>query len=658
MSFNGTTPQEKIVKICLEDHANGNSRTICFGRLDLAEVVKECITNYQKTVEEDISLSQNLGMMTLSITPRRMELREKVTMALSKPPVHTPISRIPTSPIKSPTKVFQQHNTEIKLSNMNSEITFENLNGKENWNDISFCPPEGEFQEHEVSEGECHHKTERKKRSSSQITKKKPFGMNKTNSNRPTQQHNRPYNYGAMSDAGSEFNSSQQPPKRGGSSIRGWIEDSVQKLGGSDSYSSFFENSVFSTAQKEKATNVKTKERYRRNKSDNAFGKNGRCNTEEYEVKEPPRPLYFQMDESDRMSKLSCTNSDAVFLSQDNSMMSSISSLPHFNEKDLCQNSAEKAEFISKFNEAKQKEKKYKKEVKILKMEKKQLQLKTEDVDKHLQEQAEKIITKAIVKIQDKLESSSKPKLGRVICKSLLSPLCKLLSVTDSTLSPLLDIIKLNGKDGNKAGLDTTPIKLSKRSKELEKEYKAQLYDLTQRIKLLEKENQDLKNDVLESSKLHNLHNDKVEQEKMKVEELKKEILLKGQEDRKQQEDVHSKITNYKTRIFFLESQVEELETKLQSQVEMATTKLKNKLKSCESDLKAAQKAKDAAESKLTGLRDKLEEVIQEEQKYKRMHKEDQAAINKLNEKVESLEKKLVEVKTELADKMYQYEMK
>ena len=60
----------------------------------------------------------------------------------------------------------------------------------------------------------------------------------------------------------------------------------------------------------------------------------------------------------------------------ENSIISSVSSIPVFQEKDIMKNEVEKIEFINKYNQAKEKEKKYKKEVKNLKIERKQLQLK------------------------------------------------------------------------------------------------------------------------------------------------------------------------------------------------------------------------------------------------------------------------------------------
>lgn len=82
-------------------------------------------------------MSQNSGLVRLSITPKKLELREKVTMALAKPPVHTPISKMPVSPLKTPNKAFRENNSEINLFNVNYELK-NKTSAKENWNDVSF----------------------------------------------------------------------------------------------------------------------------------------------------------------------------------------------------------------------------------------------------------------------------------------------------------------------------------------------------------------------------------------------------------------------------------------------------------------------------------------------------------------------------------------
>ena len=439
--------------------------------------------------------------------------------------------------------------------------------------------------------------------------------------------------------------------------MRNWVDDSAQKSSVSETFSNVFENSIFTTAKKQEKKKLKVKniDKTQRNRGTNMFGQSM---TEDYEVKEPPRGLYSDLEESRRISKLgSCASSD-IFTATDNSIISSVSSIPHFNEKDICQNENEKLEFINKYTEAKKKEKKYRKEVKILKMEKKQLQMKTQDVDKHLQLEADKIIDKATGKIQEKIDKSSKPKLNKVLCRALIKPLCKLLGVGEDKLDPLLELIKNPTKDPNKSGIDTTPSKSAKKMRDIEKIYSVQVDELNHRIKQLEKENQQLKYELHESSRMQDVHLDSLSLERNKLENLKKELECKSVEDKKSKEDVNSKLTNYKTRIFFLESQVEELENKKQSHIDMATNKLRNTNKLLEEEVHKLRKAKDSAEVKLEGLRGKLEEIISEEQLLKRREKDYKKEVEQLKEQVLQLEKKLVEIKTEYADKMYQYEMK
>lgn len=480
-----------------------------------------------------------------------------------------------------------------------------------------------------------------------------------SSTNRPTDCNNGRNNIGLMSRTNSEIahKFKNTEPRRGGSGVRNWVDDSIQKSSASETFSNVFENSVFSTAKKQekKKLRLKNGDKTERKRDTNIFGQSL---TEDYDVKEPPRGLYCDLEESRRISKLgSCASSD-IFTATDNSIISSVSSIPHFSEKDVCQNENEKLEFINKYTEAKKKEKKYRKEVKILKMEKKQLQLKTQDVDKHLQIEAEKIIDKANLKIKEKIEKSSKPKLNKVLCRALIKPLCKLLSVSEEKLDPIVDLIKNPSKDPNKSGIDTTPTKSAKKIKEIEKVHNSKVDELNFRIKQLEKENQQLKYELHESSKMQDAHLDNLSHERSRLESMKKELESKSVEDKKSKEDVNSKITNYKTRIFFLESQIEELENKKQSHIDMATNKLRNTNKLLEEEVHKLRKTKDTAEVKLEGLRGKLEEIISEEQQLKKREKDYKKEVEQLKEQVVQLEKKLVEVKTEYADKMYQYEMK
>lgn len=661
MSFTNGVPQEKTVKIWLEDHSLSTPKTICYARINLAEVLEECIQERVNNIQEDVNFAHNMGLMSLSITPRKLELREKVTQALTKPPVHTPISKMPKSPTKSPNRPFSEENGQFHFRNHNSEIKIDVDDIKENWNDLSFCTPEGDYQEQELSEGQSHFKSGRKQRSSSQITMKKPKGgMGKRGmSNRPSQAIQRD-SLNLLSQNRPLFNGKINGEKREGSSIKNWAEDSISKFSHTSSASAAnaFENSIFSTAKKiDKRIKIKGKEQY----TPNVFERSERSvrwETEENENKEPPRRLYRQLDEADRIMKLSSWNSEAIFSATNNSVISSVSSFPQFNEKDLVKSKTENIDFVDKYNDIKEKEKKYKKEVKVLKLEKKQLKMKTEDVDKHLQIEADKIIDKAMGKIQDKINSCNKPKLNKLLAKHLIGPLLKVMLASDDKVSPLLEVIKNPSKDTLKSDYSVTPTKSVKSRKDFEQELNIHIDELNERIKQLEIENKALKYDLSENSRLYDAHQNSISLEKQKFEDLKKEIDSKVSEEQKVKEDVNSKITNYKTRIFFLESQIEELENKKDSQIDMATNKLKNKNKQLEKENKKLQKAKEGAEGKLEGLRSKLEEIIESEQQLKKQDKDNKATIKKLQSLIEDLEKKLVELKTEYADKMYELELR
>ena len=84
-------------------------------------------------------------------------------------------------------------------------------------------------------------------------------------------------------------------------------------------------------------------------------------------------------------------------------------------EKDLTKTDNEKIDFINKLNEAKKNERKYKKEIKLLRMEKKALELKTTDANKYFQAESEKILLKAVEKITERINRPTKTKLYRPI---------------------------------------------------------------------------------------------------------------------------------------------------------------------------------------------------------------------------------------------------
>lgn len=84
-------------------------------------------------------------------------------------------------------------------------------------------------------------------------------------------------------------------------------------------------------------------------------------------------------------------------------------------DKDIAKVDTEKIDFINKLNEAKKAERKYKKEIKLLKMENKALELKTIDANKYFVTETEKIIEKAVEKISERINRPTKTKLYRPI---------------------------------------------------------------------------------------------------------------------------------------------------------------------------------------------------------------------------------------------------
>jgi hypothetical protein len=98
MSFKEFQPIEKIVKLSLEEHTGRESRVLATAKIDLAECILKAVKDECKSIYEDITFLQGLGCMRLRISPRKMELREKVNMALTKPPMPMKINRMPASP--------------------------------------------------------------------------------------------------------------------------------------------------------------------------------------------------------------------------------------------------------------------------------------------------------------------------------------------------------------------------------------------------------------------------------------------------------------------------------------------------------------------------------------------------------------------------------
>ena len=398
-----------------------------------------------------------------------------------------------------------------------------------------------------------------------------------------------------------------------------------------------------------KKASLKTSERYKRIKKGVPFDMTSQTESES-QYFEPPREYYWNIEEGERLAKLSCAASSELGLSTENSVTWSMLSFSQFNDKDFLKNENEKVEFINKLNEAKKNEKKYKKEIKLLKMEKKALELKTTDSDRYFQAETEKILIKAIEKITERVNRPTKTKLYRPIWRFFIEPMLKIMNIHDDTIQQFVDLVRNGGKESGKNGLDEKPIKLTKRNI-------VDVDSLTQRIKTLEEENQRLNSEHLENSKLQEIELDKIISDKQKLEELKKSLDEKIASDKKEKDDLNSKITNYKTRIFFLETQNEELENKKKSHIDMATNKLKIKNKNLEKELKQLKKEKIDSDNKVEGLRNKLEEFIGEEQSVKNKEKLQKDRVDKLNSEISQLERRLIELKTEYADRMYNYEI-
>ncbi|CAI2387057.1 unnamed protein product [Moneuplotes crassus] len=656
MSFDCKTPQEKMVKITLQDCSHGNPVDICHTRLDLAESIKECMQDKITTVVENLDFAKNMGRMCLHITPKKLVLRDKVNMALAKPPVHTPISRMPTSPHKTPHRVFQENNdrenthresthSEVDMFSRSNLRRKTSTGAKENWNDVSFCPPEEEPLEEDLSEGQCHYKTDRKKRSSSQITFKKPQGMGKIKPNgRPSQI--------IMRNEFDLTNKNDPLGRKGGSSIRSVIEDSVSKISGSDSVSNAFNNSIFTSGTK-KAKKLKVrnmKDRYTREKN---LTKTSKAPMD-YQLHEPSRNLYKDLSEADRINKLSCTASESGLSVSENSMVSSVSSIPNFCEKDIVKNEDDKIEFVNKYQQAKSKEKKYRKELKVLKLERKQLQLKTEDVDQHLKEESHKIIDKAMAKINDKIEKSGgRPKMNKLLAKNLIGPLLSLCMADQERSDMIIELIRNGQNDGAASAHSVTPTKSVRSTKDNGKS-KSEIEKLQKKIKKLETENKALRFDVNENSRLFEEQSCSLADERKRMKKVQKQLDSIHEEDKKEKEGINSKISNYKTRIVFLESQVEELDKKNK---EFESKKKKDK-KEQKTKISKIKEEKGAVEKKLNNLREKFEDLIENEKALKDEIELKNQSISNLDTQVKDLEAKLVELKTDLADKMYELEIK
>lgn len=135
--------------------------------------------------------------------------------------------------------------------------------------------------------------------------------------------------------------------------------------------------------------------------------------------------------------------------------------------------------------------------------------------------------------------------------------------VDESKTHLLLDIIKNLGKEKGS----------SSKSRKSKKDQNEKLFE---RLNHIENENKALKFDLNENSRMLDMQVDSFSHEKQKVEDLKKEMNCLNEEEKKNKEGVSSKMSNYKTRIFFLESQVEELEKNIK-EIEVEKSKAKSK---------------------------------------------------------------------------------
>ena len=127
----------------------------------------------------------------------------------------------------------------------------------------------------------------------------------------------------------------------------------------------------------------------------------------------------------------------------------------------------------------------------------------------------------------------------------------------ESKINTLIELIKSGQNDGTASAMSLTPTKSAKGGKS-----KHEVDKLKKRIKQLETENKALKFDANETSRLFEEQSNSIAEERTKMQKTQKEIDSVHEEEKKEKEGINSKMSNYKTRIFFLESQVEELEKK------------------------------------------------------------------------------------------------
>ena len=74
------------------------TKILANGKIDLADTIRNVAKSDGKSTYEDITFSQGMGLMRLRVSPKPMELREKVNLALSKPPMPVKANKMPSSP--------------------------------------------------------------------------------------------------------------------------------------------------------------------------------------------------------------------------------------------------------------------------------------------------------------------------------------------------------------------------------------------------------------------------------------------------------------------------------------------------------------------------------------------------------------------------------
>lgn len=161
------------------------------------------------------------------------------------------------------------------------------------------------------------------------------------------------------------------------SGLKGWIEDSISKLSQSNTVSSLFDSSIFSGSKYSDAGGEERPKYKGKAQNSRLFDQSQFTPSN----KEKPRDYYLKQEPSQRLSKLQIFNSD---VSREGSITSSVYSVAQssaiLETPDSKTNNEEAEKIIEKYKVAKEKQKKYKKEIKILKMEKRKLIIKNREL--------------------------------------------------------------------------------------------------------------------------------------------------------------------------------------------------------------------------------------------------------------------------------------